>query len=283
MSLRLVRLETYHLDQAARLSAAVGWPHRTQDWRLLMTLGDGYALVEGQTLIGTVLYWSFSNRLATLGSVLVSPDYQRRGLGRHLAEAALASITASRIELYSTAEGIGLYRSLGFRAAGWVHQCQGRARRDGTATQEANASSSHGVRPARSTDTEALSALDAQAVGSPRHGLLNALLEQGEALVMEESDGQLAGFALCREFGRGHVIGPVIALTPTVAQSLIDAWLKQLAGRFVRLDTPDAEQADWLASRGLEEVGRVQRMVAGDSLPSIGPAYRYALGSHALG
>ncbi|MCE8021400.1 GNAT family N-acetyltransferase [Halomonas sp. MCCC 1A11036] len=283
MSARLIRLEKHHIAQAVRLSTEVGWPHRIQDWHLLMTLGQGYALVEEQTLIGTVLYWSFSAQLATLGSVLVSPVHQRKGLGKRLAEAAMASITASRIELYSTTEGIGLYRALGFSPSGWVHQCQGMSRRDGDTLLGANPFPPHGVRLVLSRDAKALSALDVQAVGSPRHELLHALLEEGEALVMEEPGGQLAGFALNREFGHGHVIGPVIALTPRIAQTLIDAWLEQLAGRFVRLDTPDAELSNWLAKRGLKEVGRVQCMVAGDTLPSTGPACRYALASHALG
>jgi len=69
-------------------------------------------------------------------------------------------------------------------------------------------------------------------------------------------------------------------MTPMVAHNLIDDWLKQLTGRFVRLDTFIDEMASWLASRGLEEVGRVQCMVVGDSLPATGSAYRYALASH---
>lgn len=283
MSIRLVRLEVHHIDQAARLSSEVGWPHRTEDWYLLMTLGQGYALVEEQTLIGTVLYWSFSSQLATLGSVLVSPVHQRKGLGKRLAEVAMASITAPRIELYSTAEGIGLYRALGFTPSGWVHQCQGTSRRDSNVLLGANSSPPNGVRLALSSDAKALSVLDAQAVGSPRHDLLYALLEEGEGLVMEEPGGQLTGFALSREFGHGHVIGPVIALTPRIAQILIDAWLEQLEGRFVRLDTPDAELASRLPRRGLGEAGRVQCMVSGDCLPSTDPACRYALASHALG
>ncbi|PMR73342.1 GNAT family N-acetyltransferase [Billgrantia endophytica] len=276
MSIRLLPLEARHLDQAVGLSTAAGWPHRGRDWQLLTSLGEGLALVENERLVATAMHWSFDPGLATLGMVVVSPMYQRRGLGRRLMEAALAGIDASRVELHATAEGTGLYRSLGFVDIACVCQCQGYV------VTGAPVEERYVVRAARACDVGALVALDAQAVGSPRHHLLYALLEHGEALVVEE-DGSLAGFSICREFGHGHVIGPVVATTLPVAKRLVESWLERLKGGFVRVDTPDPELAGWLGERGLREVDRVRRMTLGGESGAEGSAIRFALASQALG
>lgn len=283
MSIEFRPLETRYLDQATQLSVAVGWPHRQCDWQRLLALGTGLAGVDNDTLVATAMHWSFDARLATLGMVIVSPAYTRRGVGRRAMEALLDTISATRIELHATLAGADLYRSLGFTETRWVHQCQGRVVNAGAGLEPRPLPPHTILRSFRATDYEALMALDEQAIGSPRRALLSGLLEQGEALVLEQADGRLAGAALCRDFGRGDVIGPVIATGPDAARCLVEAWIIRRVGCFVRLDTPDPYLAAWLAEIGVVEVDRVRQMVAGDRLPATGPATRYALASQALG
>jgi hypothetical protein len=51
---------------------------------------------------------------------------------------------------------------------------------------------------------------DAEAFGVPRATLITALLRQSSGYGLFRSDA-LEAFALCRRFGRGHVVGPVVA------------------------------------------------------------------------
>ena len=282
MNIDFLPLKERHLDQAAKLSDAAGWPHRHCDWQRLLALGSGVAGVHNGSLVATGMHWSFDARLATLGLVIVSPNYTRQGLGRKVMETLLEAITATRIELYATQAGADLYRSLGFTETAWVHQCQGRLT-DSAAGQALFPLAHPGVRGFRATDYETLTTLDEQANGSPRRSLLSSLLEQGEALVLEQADGQLSGAAICRDFGHGYVIGPVIAHEHDAAKCLIEAWLTRLPGSFVRLDTLDADLAAWLDGIGISEVDRIPQMVAGSDLPRSGPTKRYALASQALG
>lgn len=283
MSIDFFPLEERHLDQAVQLSNAVGWPHRRCDWQRLLTLGSGVAGVHNGELVATGMHWSFEARLATLGLVIVSPDYKRQGLGRKVMETLLEAITATRIELHATQAGVDLYRSLGFKETDWVHQCQGRVA-DSMSGQATSPLPPHTLlRDFRASDCEALIALDEQAIGSPRRALLSSLLTQGDALVLEQNDGQLGGAAICRDFGRGYVIGPVMANRHDTARCLVEAWLIRRVGCFVRLDTLDADLAAWLDGIGISEVDHIPQMVAGSDIPRSGPTKRYALASQALG
>jgi hypothetical protein len=96
--------------------------------------------------------------------------------------------------------------------------------------------------------------------------VLPALLKIAEGVALER-DGALVGFALFRPFGRGHAIGPVVALeTPegaaTRAKALIAYWLAKNSGSFTRIDTPDdAGLSSWLEEMGLPRVDTVVKMV----------------------
>ena len=282
MNIDFLPLEERHLDQAVQLSSAVGWPHRRCDWQRLLTLGSGVAGVHNGELVATGMHWSFEARLATLGLVIVSPDYKRLGLGRKMMETLLEAITATRIELHATEAGADLYRSLGFKETAWVHQCQGEVA-ESIAGHAPSLPPHTLLREFRASDYEALIALDEQSIGSPRRALLSSLLEQGQALVLEQDDGQLSGAAISRDFGRGYVIGPVIANGHEAARCLIEGWLTRHSGSFVRLDTLDADLAVWLNGIGVSEVDRIPQMVAGSTFSRSGATKRYALASQALG
>jgi hypothetical protein len=99
--------------------------------------------------------------------------------------------------------------------------------------------------------------------------------------VLEEASG-LTGFAIRRRFGRGTVIGPLVA-RDEADRILLVASLAEPG--FVRLDIPgDAHQLEsWLVQRGLSPAGDVTTMVNG-SWPTP-PSYirRFGLVSQALG
>lgn len=138
--------------------------------------------------------------------------------------------------------------------------------------------------PAHADDLPALAALDAAALGYARDALMAALAAAGEIAVLR-ADDQITRFAICRRFGRGHVIGPVIAHSTDQARRLAAYWLARRVGEIVRIDVPGEhpELASWLAEQGLPRGGESPIMMRGDAPAPTGAERRYALVSQAMG
>jgi hypothetical protein len=122
----------------------------------------------------------------------------------------------------------------------------------------------------------------------PREALIRKLLATGETLVLD-AGGRARGFAIVRRFGRGRVIGPVVARDGDAARALIAHCVNLHVGRFVRIDTDFAcGLTEWLETLGLKRAGGPVTMVRGPALvrgtPVSGePARQYSLVSQALG
>ena len=48
-----------HLPGALHLSRAAGWPHRAEDWALVLSLSQGLVALEGQRVVATALVTPF--------------------------------------------------------------------------------------------------------------------------------------------------------------------------------------------------------------------------------
>ncbi len=267
------------LAAAARLSSAVGWPHRVDDWRLALDLGRGIAAFENDRLIGAAMTWHWGDTVATLGMVVVDPAMQGGGIGRTLVGMALDAVAGHTVALNATTAALPLYRSLGFVESGRVLQCEGVAPTGGVEP------SGSGVRTvaAQAEHLPALQRLDRQATGVDRRAMLTAFHTIGHCLVATTEEGIL-GFACRRPFGRGSVIGPVIAGDADIALGLIRTCIQENGGSRIRIDVPDSSGlAERLSGWGLEPVGTVVRMIRGADDPRRTEApCVYALASHAF-
>ena len=182
------------------------------------------------------------------------------------------------VVLHATAAGLPLYETLGFVADGTVRQHQGAA----FGAELMPLAPGRRLRPIGRSDAAPLTALDQAATGLDRTALMAALLEASSGVVLDEG-GTAIGFALLRRFGRGHVIGPVIAPDPASAQALVSHLLGQRAGEFIRIDVPEAVGlSDWLLGLGLADAGPAIRMVRG-KLSRAGSDTTFALASQAFG
>jgi GNAT superfamily N-acetyltransferase len=272
----LERLAADDLPQARELSAEMKWPYRLEDWAFAHWLGHGLALKEASRVVATGAWWPNGDAFATIGMIIVSTALQGRGLGARLFDALMAETEGRAVLLNSTAEGFELYRRRGFVSVGEIHQHQG-------ALRPGAGGPSQDLRPARAADLERLVQLDEAASGRPRRELIEALAAEARFTVLEQ-DGELTGYAASRPFGRGHVIGPVIAADVEQAQRLIDAAGAELVGAFVRLDTsPDLGMGAWLEGRGLAHVSSATTMVRGTAPQPSGQGRIFALCSQSLG
>jgi hypothetical protein len=115
---------------------------------------------------------------------------------------------------------------------------------------------------------------------------MKVLLERAKFAVIRE-EGEVRAFGAIRSFGRGLVIGPVVARNGDEARALIDFLLAHHKGQFVRIDTDVSTDIDgWLAGRGLAQTGGgIVMQRAGTARKKETPADHrtYALVNQALG
>jgi GNAT superfamily N-acetyltransferase len=273
----LVPFARAHLEGALKLSQEMSWPYRLEDWDIALQLGHGFVLQHAGVVIGTAAWWAYGESHASAGMIIVAKAAQGRGYGARLMEALLASARPRSIVLNSTAEGIMLYRRRGFVPIGVIHQHQGIPRD----RQESTPSGL--VRQMAVSDFEAITRLDRETTGLERRRMLDRLVRSGDGYVLQHH-GVRRGYAISRLFGRGHVIGPVVAESPADARALIEAALAVLGRRFVRIDTSASSQlGDWLEGIGLRQVGDATTMVLGTQPQAAGPARLFALATQSFG
>ncbi|WP_332700520.1 GNAT family N-acetyltransferase [Devosia sp.] len=267
------------------LSVSVGWPHRAEDWQFLRSYGDGFVAVDASGRVqASAMWFPFGDDFATVGMVITSPRLQANGGGAWLMQHVLEQTRGRALGLHATRAAHRLYRSQGFADEATIYQNQGVL----AAPPAARAVTDGTVRPLLRSDLPDLLALDRRTTGTDRAALLALLFGQAEAeaYVLHREDG-LAAYALARPFGRGTVIGPVIAKDDDDAISVVMPHLQSRVGTFVRLDTgqTDGPFAQLLVLSGLTVFDTVTRMSLGRAWPlSSQPPHRiYAIAAQTIG
>lgn len=273
----LLPFATEHLEAALQLSQEMSWPYRLEDWAIALELGEGFVLRNSaDTVIATAAWWAYGETHASAGMIIVAKAAQGRGHGARLMDALLAAAHPRTITLNSTAEGLALYERRGFVPTGVIQQHQG------VPDKRHHAPLTSLVRALAPSDVEAVARLDQQATGWSRRQMLDRLIEAGDGHVLVR-DGEARGYAISRPFGRGHVIGPVVAESAADTRALIEAALARLGQVFVRVDTAAISQlGDWLESIGLHQVSDATTMVKGPHIPPTGPASMFALANQSF-
>lgn len=270
-------LRSDHLEQALGLSQVLKWPYRLEDWQFAFELGRGFAVEAEGKLLGTALWWPYGEDFATIGMIIVSPDAQRQGIGGKLMAALLADAAGRRITLITTKDGEPLYTRLGFVRCGFITQHQA------VLDKVPVIDTSVPVRAAVPGDRAAIDAVDAAAAGMDRRVLLDALLDVADAVVVER-DGQISGYGCVRRWGRGVVIGPVVAASAQDARAVVAVLASAYEGVFVRIDvTETSGLAPWLVEIGLPQVDRAPIMALGEPPVSATGAMLVALSNQSLG
>ncbi|CAN7541610.1 GNAT family N-acetyltransferase [Rhizobium sp. LjRoot254] len=272
--LDIVPFGTQHIEGAHALSRQAGWPHRLADWEMALALSTGVVGLDNEKVVGTTLTTRYGADCATINMVVVDETMRGRGFGRRLMEAGLDAARGMPCRLIATREGLPLYEKMGFRQVGTILQHQGFC---------AAVDAPVDVERAQPGHLPEIAALDQDAFGADRGGLISYLANIGRFAVIRR-DGYVVGFSAIRSFGRGDVIGPVVAENAEDARKLI---LFQIAARrdaFLRIDTTGASGlSSWLVERGLVHVGGGTAMQRGDQAGKLSHAKTFALANQAFG
>jgi GNAT superfamily N-acetyltransferase len=216
-----------------KLSSLAGWNQTEADWAMLLeqsTAGCFLACYNGVET-GTVTTISYQKQLNWVGMLLVAPEFQRRGIGIALLQAAIQAVKAlGTICLDATPAGKPLYDRFGFqdlyRLERWLRP-----------------PASLGMQPVvrcRPLSQESLPtilAYDHPAFGANRAGILCALQRNAPSLALfAEFNHEVKGFCLGRTGHQYTQIGPVIADSLEIARDLLLSALQTCAHQPVILD-----------------------------------------------
>lgn len=269
------------VDLLHALSIGVGWPHRPADLDFLRQAGEGIVAVDGiGRVFGSAMWFPHGDDLATVGLVITTPRAQANGAGRWLMDHVMERCKGRNLSLNATKSSYPLYLSLDFQAEATVFLHRG------TVTDLPDIGPADGAITGLPADRAGeLSAFDRQAIGADRSRLLGLLAGVSISCVLMRN-GKIAGFAMRHEFGRGQVIGPIVARNDEDAIQLAAWHLRSLVGQHARIDTREKEGpfAQFILQCGLPVSDTVTTMSKGRRFlnrSADGP-WIYALAGHAL-
>ena len=280
-------LEDVHdatLGSLMALSVAVGWSHRAEDWSLLREVGEGrVAIDETGRVHGVAMWFPFGKKFATVGMVITSPRLQKHGGAHWLMKHLINQNKGRNLGLHATNQSHNLFTSLKFVSEGVVFQYEGVA---GSSSRTIMGANDGELREFSIEDLGSAEALDRSATGVDRRALLQALVSRSQGVVLSRA-GNVEAVAFVRPFGRGMVVGPVIARNETDAVHVVQSLIAKMNGDFLRIDIPEgAKRLTKLAELGnLQCVQMVTRMSYGHSWPysATGSHAVWALATHATG
>jgi len=221
-----------------------------------------------------------------VGMVITSPRLQTLGAGQWLMKRVFDKVAGRDLRLNATRAARRLYLSLDFQPEKTVYQCQGIARMQSMARP---ADTRGDVRTLDARDIPAAIALDAAGFGVRRAALIEKLFAHSAGYGLFKGD-TLNAFALCRPFGRGHVVGPVVAESDADAVAIVRPHVADHSGTFLRIDThmDNGEFAAFLSHSGMPVFDTVLTMSMGKRLADfavggVAAPVTYALASQTLG
>lgn len=257
----VVALGERDLIDALALSASARWNQNDADWRMLLSLGQGWGIrctaTDGRTrLAASTVVLPYGDAFAWVSMVLVLPEFQRRGFATHLLRHALGTLAARSMAalLDATPAGHPVYLREGFRDA-WGFARYRRERDAGNAGAPLPNPPScvqTSARELRDSDWPAIEALDTPAFGASRLPLLRALAQRlPQAARVAEAGGRLRGFVFGRDGRDTSQIGPLVADADDIAIALIADALRATPGP-VYIDLLDRHRTllPWLQEQG---------------------------------
>lgn len=259
-ALRIRPMVESDLSDALQLLERAGRPHRLRDLTALFEVGEGVVIQAGDATVGMGMRWLWGAEEASVGLIAEHPSWREHGVSEQLMNALCSGLERHAVRMQVTPPLPDWATRLGFVHVGDIARLEGRAALPPLVALP----DGYRLRPAGRKDLLLLTQLDTAATGMTRMKMLQSWLPNALAtMVVDHPDGA-QGFALMRRFGRGAVIGPVIAPCTETAKALIAHLAAMADGRFLRLDVMNApDLREWIETIGLEQTGHTALMVKG--------------------
>lgn len=128
--MRICELTVFDMDEILALYSSVGWTNYTKDPEMVKKAYENSLLIlgayDGDRLVGLIRTVGDGHSVVFIQDILVSPEYQRKGIGTKLMRAVLEQFSSVyQIELMTddTDKTVSFYRSMGFVRADEMGCC----------------------------------------------------------------------------------------------------------------------------------------------------------------
>lgn len=219
------------------LSKRLGWDYSEEEIDVI--LKSGYLFGhrnKRRKVISTAAIFPYKT-FASLGVVMVDPDYRRRGLATQLVHKCISTVPNIPIMLVATEEGKPLYEKLGFQTVDILNKLVATEYKSNLLFEM------EGLKSITNDDIEEILMLDKEAFGADRSTFLKLRIQQATYSVMLQNQvGEILGFALGVQTPDILVIGPVVAPDQVFAYHLIDYIARKHKGS-MRIDIPSEHRS----------------------------------------
>ena len=240
LEMRVERIRQEKIEDIVALSSYIGWDYNREEVETVFNSGIVYGVWnERKELIASAAIILYGEALASIGMVIVHPDYKGRGIGKAITSSCMNSVSArTSIMLIATDEGKPLYEKLGFRAVSYVskyicnsynpnYNCQG---------------NEEYVMNYKEGDLEEIIKIDEGAFGTSRNEFLKQrIMQSDQCIVVKDTKENVVGYGLSIQTPENKIIGPVVAKNEEIAMRIVHDLAKRHNGK-LRIDVLEGKK-----------------------------------------
>ncbi|MBK5448485.1 GNAT family N-acetyltransferase [Bacillus sp. TH22] len=241
LEIRVERLRKEKIGDIVALSSYIGWDYNTEEIETIFNSGIVYGVWnERKELIASAAIILYGEALASVGMVIVHPDYKGRGIGKIITDSCVKSVsTQTPIMLIATDEGKVLYETLGFRAVSYVSKyiC------NSYNTNYHCVGNEEYIVNYEERDLEEIIQIDKDAFGTNREEFLKYRMIQSEqCIVTKDAQQNVLGYGISIQTPKNKIIGPVVAKNDEMAMRIVHHLAREHHGK-LRIDVPEGKEA----------------------------------------
>ncbi len=226
LEISVERLRQEKIEDIVALSSYIGWDYNREEVETIFNSGIVYGVWnERKELIASAAINIIWEALASIGMVIVHPDYKGRGIGKMITDSCIKSVLAhTPIMLIATDEGKPLYEKLGFREVSYVSKyiCNSYNAKDYCVRNEDY------VMNYEEGDLEKIIKIDEYAFGTNRKEFLKKrIMESEQCIVVRDKEQNVLGYGLSIQTPENKIIGPVVAKNDEMAMRIVHDLTKE--------------------------------------------------------
>ncbi|NWK70521.1 GNAT family N-acetyltransferase [Bacillus paramycoides] len=239
LEIRVERLRREKIEDIVALSSYIGWDYNREEIETILNTGIVYGVVnEKEELIASAAIILYGETLASIGMVIVHPDYKGRGIGKAITDLCVKSVsTQTPIVLIATDEGKPLYEKLGFRTVSYVSKyiCNSYNKNYKCVGNEEY------IVNYEECDLEEIIQRDEDAFGTNREEFLKCRIIQSEqCIVIKDIQQNVLGYGMSIQTPENKIIGPVVAKNDARAMRIVHYLAREHNGK-LRIDAPEGQ------------------------------------------
>ncbi|MGE6347672.1 GNAT family N-acetyltransferase [Bacillus mycoides] len=240
LKMRVERLSREKTEDIVALSSYIGWDYNREEIETILNTGIVYGVVnEREELIASAAIILYGETLASIGMVIVHPDYKGRGIGKIITDSCVKSVsTQTPIMLIATDDGKILYKKIGFRAVSHVSKyiCN---------SYNANyhcVGNEEYIVNYEERDLEEIIQIDKDAFGTNREGFLKYRIIQSEqCIITKDAQQNVLGYGISIQTPENKIIGPIVAKNDKMAMRMAHYLVREHNGK-LRIDVPEGKK-----------------------------------------